>query len=232
MDNKQRISKDDLIGLVAGSLSESDFARVSLAVSKDVSLQNDVAALEMLRSRLAVKYEPALTSQDYQTAALRALSSLGISRQSNSDESFKSAKTTSKYIPTKHGGGQVWAPKKARWLYGAFAAQTLCLVWLAAGLLPSMQQNKPVMISAVDGGVQYRSAGAPAGQVLVVINFSPDASEKNIRSLLLGAGATIVDGPNQLGEYRLMVASHLADAALKKLSAAAFVESAKRLPAP
>jgi hypothetical protein len=26
MDNKQRISKDDLIGLVAGSLSESDFA--------------------------------------------------------------------------------------------------------------------------------------------------------------------------------------------------------------
>ena len=50
MDKQVQISKDDLIGFVSGSLGSADFARVSLAVSQDANLQNEVAALEMLRS--------------------------------------------------------------------------------------------------------------------------------------------------------------------------------------
>jgi hypothetical protein len=223
MDKKMNISKDDLIGFVSGSLGGADFARVSLAVSQDSNLQNEVAALEMLRSRLAVPHEPVLTNADNEAAALRALSCLGVPH----NLAVASEAPRSRYVPTKHENGKAWKPKKMRWFYGAFAAQTLCLVWLAAGMLPSLQKDKPVLVSAADSEVLYRGMGVPAGHVVLVVNFAPDASEKQLRGLLLDAGANIVFGPSQLGEYRISVAGNLADAALKKLQGTALVESVK-----
>jgi hypothetical protein len=223
MDKKVQISNDDLMGFVSGSLGGADFARVSLAVSKDSNLQNEVAALEMLRSRLAAPHEPVLTDADNEAAALRALSGLGVPHEL----AAASEPPRSRYVPTKHENGKAWKPKKMRWFYGAFAAQTLCLVWLAAGMLPSLQKDKPVLISAADSDVLYRGMGIPAGSAVLVVNFAPDATEKQLRGLLLDAGANIVFGPNQLGEYRISVAGNLADAAFKKLQGTALVESVK-----
>ena len=55
----------------------------------------------------------------------------------------------------------------------------------------------------------YRSLANSAGNegtpVVFVIAFNPDTPESKVRALLLKAGATIVDGPKQMGDYRVAV---------------------------
>jgi anti-sigma-K factor RskA len=56
-----------------------------------------------------------------------------------------------------------------------------------------------------------RSTGAQLKAVVFVIAFDPDAPESQIRTLLLKAGATIIDGPRQLGDYRVSVPANRAE---------------------
>jgi hypothetical protein len=91
-------------------------------------------------------------------------------------------------------------PPWARWLRvlstppiaGAMAvalvAQAGALVWLAAAQVHD------------DESVGMRSFGVTEARTLRV-SFRPDASEARIRAALMGAGARIVGGPTQLGEY-------------------------------
>jgi hypothetical protein len=60
--------------------------------------------------------------------------------------------------------------------------------------------------------------------VFLVVAFDPRASEAAIRALLLQAGATIVDGPKQLGDYRLAVSANGADFARSVLEQSKIVE--------
>jgi anti-sigma-K factor RskA len=58
---------------------------------------------------------------------------------------------------------------------------------------------------------QATRSGAQQGQAVVfVIAFDPDTTESQIRTLLLKAGATIIDGPRQLGDYRVSVPANRA----------------------
>ena len=69
-----------------------------------------------------------------------------------------------------------------------------------------------------------RSA-APAGQAVVfVVAFDPDTKESRIRGLLLQAGATIIDGPQQLGEYRVAVPANRAQFARSLFEQSKIVE--------
>jgi hypothetical protein len=91
-------------------------------------------------------------------------------------------------------------PPWARWLRvlstppiaGAMAlalvAQAGALVWLTAAHVHD------------DESVGMRSFGVTQARTLRV-SFRPDASEAQIRAALMGAGARIVGGPTQLGEY-------------------------------
>jgi anti-sigma factor RsiW len=47
--------------------------------------------------------------------------------------------------------------------------------------------------------------------VVFVVAFDPAATEADIRALLLKAGGTIIDGPRQLGDYRISVPANRAD---------------------
>lgn len=47
--------------------------------------------------------------------------------------------------------------------------------------------------------------------VVFVVAFDPQATEADIRALLLKAGGTIIDGPRQLGDYRISVPANRAD---------------------
>jgi anti-sigma factor RsiW len=69
-----------------------------------------------------------------------------------------------------------------------------------------------------------RSAASGAQTVFLVVAFDPQASEAAIRALLLQAGATIVDGPKQLGEYRLAVSANRAQFARSLLEQSKIVE--------
>jgi len=65
----------------------------------------------------------------------------------------------------------------------------------------------------------YRSMAQTGGKegkpVVFVIAFNPDTPESKVRALLLKAGATIVDGPKQLGDYRVSVPLNRAQYALQ-----------------
>ena len=71
------------------------------------------------------------------------------------------------------------------------------------------------------GGVE--SATGPA----LTVGFAPEATEGEIRALLLELELTIVDGPSALGLYTLAAPDAAArDAALSRLSGTALVETA------
>jgi anti-sigma-K factor RskA len=51
-----------------------------------------------------------------------------------------------------------------------------------------------------DSGVTTATGGSPS---VLQVTFAPDATEQQIRDTLQSAGASIADGPNALGVYRL-----------------------------
>ena len=69
-----------------------------------------------------------------------------------------------------------------------------------------------------------RTAGPGMPSAVLVVAFDPQASESAIRALLLQAGARIVDGPQQLGEYRLAVPANRAEFAESLLAQSKIVE--------
>jgi len=60
-------------------------------------------------------------------------------------------------------------------------------------------------------GEEPTRALAPGEKAVVfVVAFDPAATEADIRALLLKAGGTIIDGPRQLGDYRVSVPANRA----------------------
>ena len=60
-------------------------------------------------------------------------------------------------------------------------------------------------------GQEPTRALAPGEKAVVfVVAFDPAATEADIRALLLKAGGTIIDGPRQLGDYRVSVPANRA----------------------
>lgn len=58
----------------------------------------------------------------------------------------------------------------------------------------------------------------------VKVNFRPDATEADIRMLLLDVQANIASGPGQLGDYYVRIAAWQIDAVTARLGASAIVE--------
>ena len=236
--NAQPITEDELIGLVSGSLPEAEFDRVTQAVAASPELLARLDQLERIREGLAQGFEVSYSDAENKQATQKMLQKL--------DELQLAAPPAKpQYVPSAHAGGKPWKPpKRSRWLYGALAAQALFILGLGVIALPTIQSQlgspPPLVAQNDDARVEwnflvapkgdapvYRSAGVPADAVLFAVQFTPTATEREIRGLLLDAEAQIVSGPTQLGEYQLAVASNKADAALKKWQSVAFVESAK-----
>jgi anti-sigma factor RsiW len=95
----------------------------------------------------------------------------------------------------------------------AFAAVLIVLQGAIIGML------------ATDRDRAQTRAIAPAPQsVVFVVAFDPGATEAGIRGLLLEAGATIVGGPRQLGDYRVAVPANRAQFAKSVLEQSRIVE--------
>ena len=107
------------------------------------------------------------------------------------------------------------------WLAGTAlkpAAALLSLLVIVQGAVIAMLALERADTTAV------RSAASGAQTVFLVVAFDPQASEAGIRALLLQAGATIVDGPKQLGEYRLAVSANRGQFARSLLEQSRIVE--------
>lgn len=107
------------------------------------------------------------------------------------------------------------------WLSGTAlrpAAAFVALLVIVQGAVIAMLALERTDTTAV------RSAASGAQTVFLVVAFDPQASEAGIRALLLQAGARIVDGPKQLGEYRLAVSANQAQFARSLLEQSRIVE--------
>lgn len=67
------------------------------------------------------------------------------------------------------------------------------------------------------------------GATLLRANFKDETPERDLRLLLISVGASIVQGPGQLGDYMLSVSSERADAALHELERSDWVVSVRRV---
>ena len=100
----------------------------------------------------------------------------------------------------------------------------------ALGLLVILVQAGVILqLSTSDTGYdQMRAVSgqtSPAGALLRV-NFKPQASETEIRLLLVSVQGNLEGGPGQLGDYYVRIPSANAAQAEQRIKAAAIVESA------
>lgn len=88
-------------------------------------------------------------------------------------------------------------------LFGWLAGPALKPAAALAAVLIVGQGAIIAMLATERGETELVRSAAPTDHMILVVAFNPGATESSIRSLLLEAGARIVDGPKQLGEYRL-----------------------------
>ena len=98
----------------------------------------------------------------------------------------------------------------------AFAYAAVALVVVQAGVIGTMVLEQSRQQAEFE---EWRSLQTPvvSGPVLRV-SFRPEASERDIRMLLLNVSGTIVGGPGQLGNYIIYVPGNRIDAAADALA--------------
>lgn len=108
------------------------------------------------------------------------------------------------------------APLRDRWnLVGPWSR------WLIAGQLAAIVALGSLWLSGTEGPAQFRTLGAasasgPTTGDLVVV-FDPAISESDLRRILRGAGARVVDGPTEANAYVLDVPADRRLPALQRL---------------
>ncbi|MFH0340562.1 MAG: anti-sigma factor family protein [Chromatiales bacterium] len=93
------------------------------------------------------------------------------------------------------------SPAEMRWM---LAMQTVTVVVLAGALIVLMPHKQPEYYQTLSSPTEADPTDAPR----VKLALSEDAKEKEIRSLLLGMHASIVQGPNSLGVYVVALPKH------------------------
>jgi hypothetical protein len=99
-------------------------------------------------------------------------------------------------------------------------AGALAVIALQAVVITSMigeRDDTSLIRTAPPVGVAEQGA-------FVKVNFRPDATEADIRMLLIDVQANIASGPGQLGDYYVRIPAWQVDAVTAQLSASAIVE--------
>lgn len=140
--------------------------------------------------------------------------------------------------PSPTGGWRGWLCLD-RWLprplqVPAFAA--LALAVAVQGVL--LSRTGPDTAQEGGYGDSRGAAGAtaaanvPAGSEVMKVNFKDETPEHDMRLLLISAGATIIQGPGQLGDYLVSVPAERAAAARRELGASRWVNDVRQLDQP
>lgn len=87
--------------------------------------------------------------------------------------------------------------------FSALAARPLApvaalVIMVQGAVIGTLMQREPA-----DGVEPTRSASAAVARDVLQVRFKQTTAERDLRALLYGAGARIVDGPDQLGDYVL-----------------------------
>ncbi|MGI3184498.1 hypothetical protein [Nioella aestuarii] len=183
-----------------GTLEGADLAAVDAALAEDADLRAELAALTAIR-------------QTMQAEEVASPGEFGLARLMRDVDA-----ETRVAAPVAANDNVVPLMRLRIW-------QVAAAVVLAVGIGFNLQQVGPgtaPMDSAEPAGFTLASGGSAADFTVV---FAPDATEAELRALLLEAGLEIVSGPSALGIYGLgLIDAEASDAALAALSASAIVE--------
>lgn len=183
-----------------GTLEGADLAAVDAALAEDADLRADLAALTAIRNTMQA--EEVASPGDFGLARLMR----------DVDAESRVA------APVAANDNVVPLSRLRIWQVAAAAV-------LAVGIgfnLPQFGPGSAPMDSAEPAGFTLASGGAAADFTVV---FAPDATEAELRALLLEAGLEIVSGPSALGIYGLgLIDAETSDAAFAALTASAIVE--------
>ena len=188
-----------------GTLEGEDLATVEAALEADADLRAELAALTAIRATM-------------QAEEVQSPGDFGLARLMRGVEAERVA------APVAANDNVVPLMRLRIW-------QVAAAVVLAVGVgfnLPQFGPSpEPAQLSeaepAAAEGFSLASGGASAAAFTVV--FRPDATELDIRLLLLDAGLEIVSGPSALGLYGVgLVESGTSDAARAALLASDIVE--------
>ncbi|WP_020591320.1 anti-sigma factor family protein [Kiloniella laminariae] len=179
---------------VNGSLSPEETNRVEQALAEDPALQEEIDFLKHLRDEVK-DLELGNSPGEF---GLRRLQKALKEEQKQRNSAETSSGTV---VPLSIRG----------WRLAAIAACLLLLLQTAV-TLPMWNRSGDDLIAAGGG------TAAQLGGQIITVTFVPEASEENIRNLLLAVDASIVAGPSALGVYRLSVARD-SEAVVEKLLA-------------
>ncbi len=187
-----------------GTLEGADLDAVDAALAEDAGLRADLAALSAIRDTM-------------QAEEIASPGEFGLARLMRDVEADARVSTPA---PAAANDNVVPLMRLRIW-------QVAAAVVLAVGLgfnLPQFGPGTAPMDSAESepAGFTLASGGADADFTVI---FTPDATEIEIRGLLLDAGLEIVSGPSALGIYGLgLLDADSTDTAFAALSASAIVE--------
>jgi hypothetical protein len=185
-----------------GTLEGADLAAVDAALAEDAELRADLAALTAIRDTMQA--EEVASPGDFGLARLM--------RDVDAE--------TRVSAPVAANDNVVPLSRLRIW-------QVAAAVVLAVGIGFNLPQVGP------DSAPTERAENEPAGFTLAsggaeadfTVAFAPDATEADMRALLLAAGLEIVSGPSALGIYGLgLIDADTSDAAFAALSASGIVE--------
>lgn len=183
-----------------GTLEGAELAAVDAALAEDAGLRADLAALTAIRATMQA--EEAASPGDFGLARLMR----------DVDAETRVA------APVAANDNVVPLSRLRIW-------QVAAAVVLAVGLgfnLPQFGAGTAPTDSAEPAGFTLASGGSAADFTVV---FAPDATEAEMRALLLETGLEIVSGPSALGIYGLgLIDAETSDAAFAALTASAIVE--------
>ena len=214
MPSSSNISVDELIALVAGTLSDADFVRVATAVKSDAALQAQLAGFENIRSELIKTM-----AFDKRQATAEVFAEDLVKRVERSGTALAKSKGNNRTSWLSRLFAQ--SPTPARFAYALVAIQAVGMTWLVSGGLQTDSRSASTTRSI---GADSKQLGSVPGNVTFSVSFDPATPESTVRGLLLEVEAQIIAGPSQLGQYRIVVARNRSHLALLKLREAVFVE--------
>jgi len=185
---------------VMGTLDEDDRLTVDQHLESCVACRREVEWHEQMRD--ANIAQPLQRDADRAFAALRAR--LPGQLQAGTQEPRARA--------SWFASAAEWWRAQAAWLRWSFALQPVAIGALAIALI--LGAGRPASVPQGAFHALSRTLDTPARLVVV---FSPQATQSEMRRVLLANGARIVDGPTAADAYVLAVAPERAENALRQL---------------